>query len=307
MGSGIQHGSDGDDGGRFSRDGEQDRARTDQRPSHCYWYAPSVSICSPGLASGELTPDDLDGDAAIGMRRMTDNMAIRTMFFDESSSSATAAGIQAGRDPGVRTGSCAYRRRWPAGTTVYEIDQPDVIEFKTRTLADLGAEPTADGARWRSTCVTTWPTGADSGGLRPERYWTAGSAEGLLDYLPPKPRTACSTPSSRSAPQAAASPPKAHRCPIRPTRSDEGTPAGRRKSGATDGFHLDITELVYFGDRNGAAASPSTAGRSAVPASENCSPTRSAADRRRDRCLPRPPGTSAAQPDRHRRKNGAAR
>src|ERR1700745_2693795 len=31
----------------------------------------------------------------------------------------------------------------PAGPTVYEVDQPQVIEFKSRTLAELGAEPTA--------------------------------------------------------------------------------------------------------------------------------------------------------------------
>ena len=39
--------------------------------------------------------------------------------------------------------SRAYRLHWPAETVVYEIDQPQVIEFKTTTLADLGAQPTA--------------------------------------------------------------------------------------------------------------------------------------------------------------------
>jgi methyltransferase (TIGR00027 family) len=37
-----------------------------------------------------------------------------------------------------------YRLSWPAGTTVYEIDQLEVIEFKTNTLAELGAAPRAD-------------------------------------------------------------------------------------------------------------------------------------------------------------------
>jgi Leucine carboxyl methyltransferase len=30
----------------------------------------------------------------------------------------------------------AYRLPWPDGTTVYEIDQPTVIEFKTKTPSD---------------------------------------------------------------------------------------------------------------------------------------------------------------------------
>ena len=41
----------------------------------------------------------------------------------------------------------AYRLPWPAGTTVFEIDQARVIEFKTATLADLGAAPPRTGGR----------------------------------------------------------------------------------------------------------------------------------------------------------------
>ena len=37
----------------------------------------------------------------------------------------------------------AYRLPWPDGTVVYEVDQPEVIEFKSRTLAGIGAQPTA--------------------------------------------------------------------------------------------------------------------------------------------------------------------
>jgi O-methyltransferase involved in polyketide biosynthesis len=37
----------------------------------------------------------------------------------------------------------AYRLPWPNGTVVYEVDMPDVIEFKTSTLNKLGAKPTA--------------------------------------------------------------------------------------------------------------------------------------------------------------------
>ena len=47
------------------------------------------------LASGDLLPQDLDADdAETGMQRMTDNMAIRTKFFDEFFLDATTAGIR---------------------------------------------------------------------------------------------------------------------------------------------------------------------------------------------------------------------
>jgi methyltransferase (TIGR00027 family) len=38
----------------------------------------------------------------------------------------------------------AYRLPWPSGTVVFEVDQPEVIAFKSDTLAQIGAEPTAE-------------------------------------------------------------------------------------------------------------------------------------------------------------------
>ena len=37
----------------------------------------------------------------------------------------------------------AYRLPWTSGTTVFEIDQPAVIEWTKQTLHELGAQPTA--------------------------------------------------------------------------------------------------------------------------------------------------------------------
>src|ERR1700729_1767959 len=99
------------------------------------------------LATGELNPADLedDGDGTpAGVQRMTDNMAVRTKFFDEFFLDATKAGIKQVVILASGLDSRAYRLAWPAGTVVYEVDQPQVIEFKTRALSDLGAAPTAD-------------------------------------------------------------------------------------------------------------------------------------------------------------------
>src|SRR6266481_606139 len=44
------------------------------------------------LVTGELRPEDLDSDSeSVGVQRMTDNMAVRTKFFDEFFLSATEA------------------------------------------------------------------------------------------------------------------------------------------------------------------------------------------------------------------------
>jgi methyltransferase (TIGR00027 family) len=212
------------------------------------------------LASGDLRPEDLDDDADAGMQRMTDNMAIRTKFFDEFFLGATAVATSDGAATSkpirqaviLASGldSRAYRLRWPAGTTVYEVDQPEVIDFKTRTLAQLGAEPTSERRTVAIDLRNDWPTALAQAGFDPNQP-TAWSAEGLLGYLPPEAQdrlldtiTALSAPGSRFATESAPN--------IDPADQDQllermRTAAQRWRH---HGFDLDISELVYLGDRN---------------------------------------------------------
>jgi methyltransferase (TIGR00027 family) len=190
----------------------------------------------------------------MGMARMTDNMAIRTKFFDEFFLDAAAAGIRQAVILASGLDSRAYRLDWPAGTVVYEIDQPDVIEFKSRTLADLGAEPTADRRALAIDLRFDWPTALTQAGFDPSEP-TAWSAEGLLGYLPPDAQdrlldtiTALSAPGSRLATETVPS--------VDP--SDHEKAIERMQAAAErwrdHGFELDISELVYLGDRNEAAS-----------------------------------------------------
>jgi methyltransferase (TIGR00027 family) len=215
------------------------------------------------LASGDLLPQDLDADdAETGMQRMTDNMAIRTKFFDEFFLNATGGGnsTQATTPKPIRQvvilasglDSRAYRLRWPVGTTVYEIDQPEVIDFKTRTLAELGAEPTADRRTVGIDLRFDWPTALAEAGFDRTQP-TAWSAEGLLGYLPPEAQdrlldtiTELSAPGSRFATESGPD--------VDP--ADQDKLIERMRSAAQrwreHGFDLDIGELVYLGDRNSA-------------------------------------------------------
>jgi len=138
------------------------------------------------LAAGELDPAELEDDsdgAPAGVQRMTDNMAVRTKFFDEFFLDATNAGIKQAVILASGLDARAYRLPWPDGTTVYEIDQQQVIEFKSRTLAELGAEPTALRRAVAIDLRDDWPAALRAGGFDVDQP-TAWSAEGLLPYLP---------------------------------------------------------------------------------------------------------------------------
>jgi methyltransferase (TIGR00027 family) len=207
------------------------------------------------LVTGELRPEDLDSDSeTVGMQRMTDSMAVRTKFFDEFFLGATAAGVRQAVILASGLDSRAFRLAWPAGTTVYEIDQPEVIEFKTRTLADLGAEPTANRRTVAMDLRYDWPSALIEEGFDPKQP-AAWSAEGLLGYLPPDAQdrlldtiTELSAPGSRVAVESVPN--------IDPADHEK---AIERMQAASErwrdhGFDLNFGELVYLGDRNEAAA-----------------------------------------------------
>src|ERR1700709_2027432 len=83
-------------------------------------------------AIGELNGDDLDVEGAgWGLQHMPAAMAARTMYFDGVFAAAAAAGIRQAVVLASGLDARAYRLNWPAGMTVFEIDQPEVIAFKT--------------------------------------------------------------------------------------------------------------------------------------------------------------------------------
>ena len=198
----------------------------------------------------------VDGDIALpadpevaGPQLMTEVMAVRTRFFDDfflDSCTGTAAGIRQAVILASGLDSRAYRLDWPAGTTVYEIDQPQVIAFKTATLAALGAEPTA---RRRTVAVDLrddWPAALRAAGFDVAAP-TAWSAEGLLAYLPPDAQdrlfdniTALSAPGSRLATE---------------YHPDGGAGLRERSQAMSDywqrfGCDVNLSELFYPGDRS---------------------------------------------------------
>ncbi|OBK20532.1 SAM-dependent methyltransferase [Mycobacterium asiaticum] len=136
-------------------------------------------------ASGELHSADVDfPDAPWGMQRMTDQQVARTRYIDAFFAAAGAAGIRQAVILASGLDARGYRLPWAAGTSVYEIDVPQVIEFKTATLAALGATATADVRTVPVDLRHDWPAALRQAGFDPARP-TAWAAEGLFGYLPP--------------------------------------------------------------------------------------------------------------------------
>ena len=123
-------------------------------------------------------------DPAFTPQRLSEGMAVRTRFFDSFFLTAAAAGVRQAVILASGLDTRAYRLAWPAGTVVFEVDQPEVIAFKTQTLAGLGATPAAGHRTVGIDLRDDWPAALWDGGLDPTQP-TAWSAEGLLAYLPP--------------------------------------------------------------------------------------------------------------------------
>ncbi|OCB48762.1 SAM-dependent methyltransferase [Mycobacterium vulneris] len=154
------------------------------------------------LADGEVC---VDGDLMLDRQRMCEQIAVRTRFFDDFFLAAGAAGIRQAVILASGLDTRAYRLDWPAGSVVFEVDQPAVLEFKTGTLAALGAEPAAELHCVPIDLREDWPKALRDNGFDPT-VPTAWIAEGLLIYLPPEAQdrlfdniTALSAPGSRLA------------------------------------------------------------------------------------------------------------
>lgn len=131
-------------------------------------------------------PDDESGDGAPGANHMIDYQAVRTHFFDAyfaDATQASGAGIRQVVLVAAGLDSRAYRLDWPAGTVVYEIDLPKVLEYKTGTLARHGAEPVADRRPVPVDLRDDWPQALREAGFDADQP-TAWLAEGLLPFLP---------------------------------------------------------------------------------------------------------------------------
>lgn len=190
---------------------------------------------------------DVEDDPVLSRRAMREQIAVRTRFFDDFLTAAADAGIRQAVILASGLDTRAYRLRWPTDTVVYELDQPDVIAFKSRTLADLGAEPSAQRQTVAVDLRDDWPAALRAAGFDAAAP-TAWIAEGLLIYLPPQAQdalldaiTALSAQGSRIATE------EMDMSGLPDGWLDRLTERSRRL-----GSNINLAELFYMGERHAA-------------------------------------------------------
>jgi methyltransferase (TIGR00027 family) len=108
-------------------------------------------------------------------------LAIRTRFLDDLLLQVVAAGVRQVVILAAGMDARAFRLPWPEGTSIYELDRPEVLAAKEATLA--GAQPRC---QWHTLGVDlaepSWPRLVAEAGFDPAAR-SAWLVEGLLMYL----------------------------------------------------------------------------------------------------------------------------
>jgi methyltransferase (TIGR00027 family) len=200
------------------------------------------------MMDGELDTSTIDNASPARKQAIIDGMAVRTKYFDDYLIDATNNGVRQAVILASGLDARAYRLPWPAGTVVYELDQPQVIDFKTTTLAGIGAQPLTTRRTIPIDLRQDWPAALKAAGLDLTAP-IAWLAEGLLIYLPPDAQdrlfdniTELSVPGSRVATE------------FVPGIIDFDADRVRETMASSflrdHGIDVDMPSLVYAGQRN---------------------------------------------------------
>jgi methyltransferase (TIGR00027 family) len=107
----------------------------------------------------------------------------RTKYFDTYFRQAADAGVRQVVILAAGLDSRAYRLPWPDQTTIFELDRPQVLDFKREVLAEQGAKPNAERREVAIDLREDWPQALRDSGFDSTKP-SAWIAEGLLIYLP---------------------------------------------------------------------------------------------------------------------------
>jgi methyltransferase (TIGR00027 family) len=107
---------------------------------------------------------------------------VRTRFLDELVLEAARDGCGQVVLLGAGLDARAYRLGWPEGVRLFEIDVPEVLDFKEHVLRRCNAEPRCARTTVRADLLEDWRTPLQASGFRSSEtaVWVA---EGLLIYL----------------------------------------------------------------------------------------------------------------------------
>lgn len=173
------------------------RARESSRTNRLFndSYAQAfIDRADPGGSMWNSRPNGPDF-----LHLMAGQVAVRTRYFDDALLEAAAAGVDQVVLLACGMDSRAFRLGWPAGTTVYEVDQSEVLAFKSTVLQEIHARPRCRRVEVAVDLRFDWPAHLLNAGFDAGKP-TSWLAEGILYALEPTAAdlflariTACST------------------------------------------------------------------------------------------------------------------
>ncbi|ADP81378.1 methyltransferase [Pseudofrankia inefficax] len=179
-------------------------------------------------------------------------MGVRTLFFDHFFQWAGANGLRQVVLLASGLDARPFRLHWPAGTVVFEVDQPDVLGFKKSVLDQSAASARCEHHFVGIDLREDWTTALCEAGFD-RKARTVWLVEGLLPYLPPEAEhhlldaiDQLSVPGSRIAIEDAKK--------IGQTLPDDNYEAATRQWG------VDLRTLVHEDDQRDAVATLETLG-----------------------------------------------
>jgi methyltransferase (TIGR00027 family) len=158
------------------------RAEESARPDRLFDdpFAAAFVAAAPALfADG---PEPGDPDVARLRQAFTDQLALRTRFYDDYLVEATRVSARQVVLLGAGLDTRAFRLDWPAGVRLFELDLPEAIAFKQAVLDAEDARPGCDRVVIGVDLSEDWDDRLLGAGFEPNAV-TAWAAEGLLSYL----------------------------------------------------------------------------------------------------------------------------
>jgi len=140
------------------------------------WSGPAADVLDGKVPEHQLKTPDW-GDHFVTFQ------GARTKYFDDYFRRAADAGVRQVVILAAGLDSRAYRLPWPDATTIFELDRPQVLDFKREVLAEQGAKPNADRREVAVDLRDDWPKALQDSGFDAAKP-SAWIAEGLLIYLP---------------------------------------------------------------------------------------------------------------------------
>lgn len=149
-------------------------------------YASRLVAAAQPSTPFPLSPDDpaaknTDDEMWAGV---SDYVGLRSRSFDDYFLRASGDGITQVVILASGLDTRPFRLPWPSGTVCFELDQPDVLDFKSETLNKEGAVAGCDHRPVPVDLRHDWGAALEAAGFDTSRP-TAWLAEGLLPYLPP--------------------------------------------------------------------------------------------------------------------------